>query len=385
MIILTKHKLETSQTMELNKQSQSAGDNSTQMQATTINNYYSTISGIDEARARDICKEEFAVACQNWTQEAIIIAEQRVHQLEDRLMPKMVAFDKTLSFFGDPAFQFTLRQAQISAASSDRESDYEMLSKLLLHRIEQGDNLDRRLGVCKAIEIVNQVTEEALIGLTMVYVVTKFIPVSNNVNESLSVLDGLYGKILDGNKLPIDNGWMENLDLLSAIRLGVQSVNKFKKFDEYIPMRLKKYLVSGIDENSEEFRELRNEFIKVGLPTNCFVQHGLIPDFVKLSVDDEIDKIHIDLRCENGSILTVPMSEEQKNALSKAITLLRKDESANDGIKKVLMEKWDEHPNLKIVKDWWNSLPVHFSITPAGVALANAYAQSKEPSIPGLY
>ena len=372
--------------MELNNQSQSAGDNSTQMQATVINNnYYTSVTGIDEIRARDICKEEFAVACQNWTKEAIIIAEQRVHQLEDRLMPKMVAFDKSLSFFGDPAFQFTLRQAQISAASSDRESDYEMLSKLLLHRIEQGDKLDRRLGVCKAIEIVNQVTEEALIGLTMVYVVTKFIPVSNNVNEGLSVLDRLYGKVLDGNKLPTDNGWMENLDLLSAIRLGVQSINKFKKFDEYIPMQLKKYLVSGIDENSEEYKELRNEFIKVGLLTNCFVQHGLKPDFVKLSIDDEIDKIHIDLTCENGSILTVPLSEEQKNAMSKAITLLRKDESADNSIKKVLMEKWDDYANLKIVKDWWNCLPVHFSITPAGVALANAYAQSKEPSIPSLY
>lgn len=371
--------------MELNKQSQSAGDNSTQMQATTINNYYSTIAGIDESRARDICKEEFAIACQNWTREAVVIADQRVHQLEDKLMPKMLAYDKSLSFFGDPAFQFTLRQAQISAASSDRESDYEMLSKLLLHRIEQGQNLDRRLGVCKAIEIVNQVTEEALIGLTMVYVVTKFIPVSNDVNEGLSVLDALYGRIMEDNKLPTDNSWMENLDLLSAIRLGVRNINTFKKFEEFIPSQLSKYLVSGIDEKSEKFSELRDEFIKNGFSANSFVQHGLKPGFVKLCVDDEIEKIHFTITCKDGTILRVPLSEEQKVVMSKAIALLRKDESSDNSLKKLLFEKWDKFSNLKVVKDWWNNLPVHFTITPAGVALANAYAQGKDSDIPSLY
>ena len=35
--------------MEISKQSQNAGDNSTQMQAGTINNYYTTVTGIDEA------------------------------------------------------------------------------------------------------------------------------------------------------------------------------------------------------------------------------------------------------------------------------------------------------------------------------------------------
>lgn len=371
--------------MELNKQSQSAGDNSTQMQATTINNYYSTVSGIDETRARAICKEEYAIARQNWSQEAFDIADQRVHRLEDRLMPMMLAYDNSLSFFGDPAFQLTLRQAQISAATSDRESDYEMLSKLLLHRIEQGNNLDRRLGVCKAIEIVNQVTEEALVGLTMVYVVSKFIPVSHEVNEGLSVLDALYGRIMDGNKLPIDNGWMENLDLLSAIRLGVQGINTFKKIEEFIPLRLKNYLVSGIDSNSEEFIELRNEFKKVGFPDNCFIQHGLKPNFVKLSVNDDVDRIHINLTRKDGSILAVPLNEEQKKAMKRAIGLLGKDESSNVDLKKKLIEKWNKYTNLRIVKDWWNNLPVHFSITPAGVALANAYAQSKDPNIPGLY
>lgn len=373
--------------MELNKQSQSAGDNSTQMQAGTINNYYTstTVTGIDEERARRICREEYAIARQNWTSEAAAIADERVHKLEDKLMPKMVAYDKSLSFFGDPAFQFTLRQAQISAASSDRESDYEMLSKLLLHRIEQGDNLNRRLGVCKAIEIVNQVTEEALVGLTMVYVVSKFIPVSDDLTIGLSVLNELYGKIIGNDKLPVDDSWLENLDLLSAIRLGVQKINTFKRFEDYIPSQLSKYLVSGIDEKSEDFRELRDEFVKNGFSVNSFVQHGLKHGFVKLCVNDEIEKIHLITTYEDGSILSTPLSEEQKVVMKKAISLLRKDESSDDNLKKLLIEKWNNYSNFKVVKDWWNNLPVYFTITPAGVALANAYAQSKAPNIPSLY
>ena len=34
---------------------------------------------------------------------------------------------------------------------------------------------------------------------------------------------------------------------------------------------------------------------------------------------------------------------------------------------------------------WWNNLSGHFTITPVGVALANAYIRGKEPSVPSLY
>ena len=76
--------------MEISKLSQSAGNNSTQVQAGTINNFYTTVTGFDETRARMICQEEYAIARQNWTSEAAEIADSRVHQLEDKLMPKMI-------------------------------------------------------------------------------------------------------------------------------------------------------------------------------------------------------------------------------------------------------------------------------------------------------
>lgn len=372
--------------MEISKQSQNAGDNSTQMQAGTINNnYYTTITGIDEERARMICQEEYAIARQNWTSEAIAIADNRVHQLENKLMPKMIAYDNTLKFFADPDFQFTLRQAQISAASSERESDYEILSELLLHRVEQGENRERRLGIHKAIEVVNQITDEALIGLAMVYVVSKFVPTSDDVNTGLSVLNELYGKLLSMQQLPSGNNWMEHLDLLSAIRIGTEGFSKFKKLDEYIPSQLSKLLVSGIEANSASLEKIKTEFEQCGIPTKCLIPHPLKPNFMKLNVSANIENIVLTTALPNGNILNTPLNKEQQRVMRDAIAILRRDESNDPSMRKKLMEEWDKYPNLKLVRKWWDNLSCYFTITPVGTALANAYVHSKEPNVPALY
>lgn len=371
--------------MEISKQSQNAGDNSTQMQAGTINNYYTTVTGIDEARARSICKEEYAIARQNWTSEAAAIADSRVLKLEDKLMPKMIAYDNTLKFFSDPGFQFILRQAQISAASSERESDYEMLSELLLHRVEQGGNRERVLGIRKAIEVVNQITDEALIGLTMVYVISKFFPVSHDIQIGLSVLNDLYGKIIDNQKLPQGEDWMEHLDLLSAIRLGTKGINEFKNLEEYMPLRLSNYLVSGIEENSEQLIEIKSEFEKCGIPLNCIVPYPLKQNHVYLNLTNKIEDIEISKKLTGGITLRMRLNEQQKRAMSNAISILKKDESSSVQLKNKLMEVWNTYPNLKVVSNWWNTLPCPFNITPVGVALANAYAHGKDSGIPRLY
>ena len=156
--------------MEISNQKQQAGDNSTQMQGNNITNYITNNYGIDEQRARAICKEEYALACQNWTKEAIAVANERVNKLEDKLIPKMLEYDKSLKVFADPDFQFTLRKAQISAASSDKEEDYDVLSELLVHRAEHGNQRERKLGISKAIEIVDKVSEDALRGLACFHI-----------------------------------------------------------------------------------------------------------------------------------------------------------------------------------------------------------------------
>lgn len=367
--------------MEISKQSQEAGDHSNQFQADTIN---ITVSGIDESRARQIYQESFAIAKQNWTQEAVEIAEERVRKLEDKLIPKMMAYDESLKFFADPAFQVTLRQAQMTAICSNRESDYEVLSDLLLHRLEQGEDRHRRLGICKAIEVVDKISEDALIALSIVYAVTKFMPITDDMQAGLAVLDHLYGAILDGHQLPRTNDWLEHLDLLSAIRLGIAHLSSFKKMKEYISHELSKYLVSGLEDNSEELNKIKSEFIQCGLSINCMVPHPLKPNYVKLNTSLDIEQIAITRHIGNR-ISYVPLNAKQKDVMRRAIATMMKDESTSPILQDRFMEEWDKFPNLKIIKDWWDTLPCHFTITPVGAALANAYAHGKEPHVPSLY
>lgn len=367
--------------MESSKQSQKAGDNSTQVQAGVINNYY---NGINESRAREIYREECRAALQNWTREAVAIADERVRQLEDKILPKLMAYDSSLKFFADPAFQFTLRQAQITAASSDRESDYDILSDLLLHRVEQGDNLQTRLGICKAIEVVDKISDEALIALSVVYAISQLVPMSDDMLKDLSMLNDLYGVLLDHRQLPDTEDWLEHLDLLSAIRLGVRGINSFRKMKEHMSIQLSKHLVSGIEEDSEELGDIKSGFIQCGIPMDCIVPHPLKPGYVKLCTSSVVEQMFI-VGEIGGNKIQTPLNESQKEAMRKAISIMRKDESKSPDLQERLMEEWDKFPNLKIVKGWWDKLPCSFTITPVGAALANAYIHGKNPEVPIFY
>lgn len=122
------------------KQIQSAGDNSLLTQAGIINNYY----GIDEKRAREICAETYAVARRDFTEDAYKCANERVQQLEESLFPKLQQIEGALNAFADPSFQILLTSAQRTAAATERENDYDMLSELLVCRITKGQARKKR-------------------------------------------------------------------------------------------------------------------------------------------------------------------------------------------------------------------------------------------------
>lgn len=371
--------------MEINNQKQHAGDNSMQIQGENItNNYITNNYGIDEQRARAICKEEYALACQNWTKEAIAVANERVNKLEDKLIPKMLEYDKSLKVFADPDFQFTLRNAQISAASSDKEEDYEILSELLVHRAEHRNQRERKLGISKAIEIVDKVSEEALLGLACFHIVTQLNTDAPKLENGLALLDSLYGKIIKDKKLPTGTEWLEHLDLLSAIRLGIDGINSFKKIKDIMPAKLSQYFECGIKKNSDDIQKLKDEFSSNGLPVNCFVQHPLNVEYLILNIPRCLNDAYIQLN-QGHTYIKTPLTEQQKNILQKAIDNFKTIDLQSDVMNKNFMEYWNRYANLQKIQIWWDSLPCHFSITQVGVALANAYAHTLDTRIPCIY
>lgn len=89
----------------INNQSQKSGNDSTnlQVQQMVVN------VGID---GRQIYQEMNLQLRSDYTQEAFVIANNRVKEFEDRLMPKMAQVDGALGAFADPSFQLLLVNAQ---------------------------------------------------------------------------------------------------------------------------------------------------------------------------------------------------------------------------------------------------------------------------------
>lgn len=400
--------------MEINKSEQTAGDNSTQVQAGTVNNYYNTtttnIIGIDEERARNICKEEYAIAKANWTQEAQGIAQERVIALEDKLIPKMQQHDETLKIFGDPAFQFVLRKAQISAASSGEEKDLDILSELIVHRAEQNGNRERTLGITKAIEIIDQIPESSLIGLSTFYAIHRYVSESFDIHQGLKTLDNLYKSIINDTELPVGTQWIENLDVLSAVRMGSSGIQSFKKMEEFLSNKLA-CLPIGIERYSTEYNEIllelhnvslydpkeeiaelnedngdNKKILKIKIP--LFKEHPLREGFLICTYPPEAftEGNSISLKVNLGvQELDIPLNREQFLAFKHLSEITYKDGRNVESLTSKLIKEWDNYENLKNVRIWWNQLPIFFTITPIGVAIANAYIRTKYPAIPSMY
>lgn len=92
------------------------------------------VNGIDEKRVREICQEFKEYTLKEVAQTASETANTRIEKLETILVPRITNIENGVSSLCDPEFFSLLKRIQLSAAESNRESDYEMLSELLCHR-----------------------------------------------------------------------------------------------------------------------------------------------------------------------------------------------------------------------------------------------------------
>lgn len=363
-------------------QIQAAGDNAQQIQGqnvTIINKI-----GITEQRAREICSEMFAVAKRDLTFEAEKTALERVNKLEDRLMPKMHRIEGALENFADPSFQVFLTKANKAAACTNRESDYDLLSELLIHRMEKKNSRKDQVGLNRAIEVVDQITDEALSGLTLFFAVSQYNPVAGCLDQGLSILDGLYNK-LPLSKLPVGKDWLEELDLLDAVR--VSSVGTLKKLEQYWSENLKGFVAAGIKKNGDKWNDISNMLNNCGLSVNFLISNTLLDDYVLIPVVDEnaIDSfVQTRIIVPEGRMDFCPFSDEQKQVLHQIFLMYDKSPDLLNKVKKTFVEKLDSFEAIKTVRHWWNSIPHAITVTAVGRVLAHANAKRCDSSLPDL-
>ena len=205
---------------------QQAGDNAQQIQAETviINN------GINEAQARELYSEMSKKAMKEYTAESHSLIEKRITDFANILIPRIEKIENGLEAFADPEFQVELKKAQVASACTDKEADYEMLSELLLHRIENKDNRRAKASISKAVEIVDKIEDDGLCGLTVVYLAEKISVNMGEIKKGLSILNDTFSNVINTD-LPTGISWISYLDILDVIRAS--DLSEFRKFEEY--------------------------------------------------------------------------------------------------------------------------------------------------------
>lgn len=358
------------------KQSQKAGDNSQQIQAGTV----IIQQGIDEKRAREIFTEMYSVAKADLTSEAICTANERIASFENVLIPKMEKIDGALNAFADPSFQVLLTKANKSAACTNQESDYELLSELLIHRVEKNNSRKDKAGINRAVEIVDQITEEALNALTVFYAIKQYNPNADTLNKGLSILDNLYRKLPIMN-LPRNNDWIEELDILDAVRFS--TLTSLKKLEEYWSEKYSGFVSTGIKVGTENFTKVMEEIEKNALPSNILIPNQLLKDYFILPVINKDSINNLQFINRNGAFTQfIPLSDNQKECLKNVYDLYDKNIEVINKVKENFTKELDNFANIQKARDFWNAIPYAINVTSVGRVLAHANAKRFESSLP---
>lgn len=366
----------------MNKQTQKSGDQSTNIQADQM----VVNVGIDEKRAREVFQEMNLQLRREYAQEALKIANDRVSLFEDSLMPKMEQVDGALEAFSDPSFQLLLHEAQKTAACTERPADYDLLSELLLHRFKKGDDRVARAGIGYAVDIVDKISDEALLGLTVAHAVSNFSPATGEISQGLDLLDELYGKIIY-RELPTGQQWLDHLDILNAVRLN--TFGGMKKIAEYYPEKLAGYIDVGIMKDTENHTKAIEILSSNNLPEQILAEHSLNSDYLRIQIPHkaQIESFTLQQTIKsNGGVFLVPvkLTETQVAALISIYDLYNQDGGVKQGNIVSFTEEWDSRPHLKTIRKWWDDIPLALSITSAGQVLAHANAQRCDSRLPPM-
>lgn len=362
--------------MDINKQTQQAGEGSQQIQATNvtiINN-----SGPTEEQVKKIVNDLIPVAIKEYTEEARETANERIAKLENCILPKISQVDGMIEAFREPAFQRLLVKAEQEAAVSEQDADYDLLTALLICHVQKGNNKKNRAGILKATEVVDLIDNNALCALTIMNIVEFAIPTLGDVMQGMYVLSDVYSK-LEYTDLPEGIDWMEHLELLGAIRLSRNI--KLNKFEDFYARALNGYACVGIRKESDNYKTAIELLKSIQIGERGLRDNILLDGYVRLDVPNKDYIERMILTDKNGIHKIRP---DEKDVFIRIWYMYEKDDELQKKVNKNFMDMWDSFEPLEKIHKWWNSIPMSYDITQVGKILAHTNAKRCDPSLPDL-
>lgn len=337
----------------MSRQSQSAGQNSTQIQAQGD----LVIEGVTEERAREIAQITANKAIEEFTEESSRIIQERILKLDDRLIAALVR-EGRLEVFTDPGFQRTYAKAQMGAAVSDQENDYDLLAGLLVDRASRGTTRNVKAGIERAVEVVDQIDDEALRGLTVYQAIQQHVPTSPFIETGLDALEGLLSDLLDG-PLPEGRDWLDHLDILDSVRIN--PTDKLRPFNDFYPSQMSGYLATGIRSTSPVIPlQILGESV-FGPP--WLVDHELKPGYLRFAAATSEGIARFE---HFGKEVRSEIEEQAKTRLGFG--------NVDQELVEPFMGRLRTRPTLSIIESWWDSIPHHSLVTGVGKVLARSNA-----------
>ncbi len=319
--------------------------------------------------AKQVVQENFLLAHD--------LAEKRMENFQEKMIQKLTTLETKFECFKDPSFNWFYRQAQIKAALTDDNNTYNMLCELLIDREEKGDDKINQTSIAGAIEIVEQLSDSTLSALTILTCLSIGIkPKSSKINEGLDILEELFSSILI-NELPNDFLWIEQLDILKAIR--IKDYSSLKKFEDLISEMYDGYVCVGIEEGSDNYYKAKDIENKLGY--SLLVKNELLDKYYKLPIisQSDIGSLYKNI---NGSF--VHLSDYEQEQYKEIYNLYSNDSELMKKVKNKFIDLMDSRKHLKLIHEWWNNIKYSFAITSIGRVLGHANAQNRYKGFPPL-
>ncbi len=356
--------------MENNIQTQKSGDNSTQIQVDKIENNY----GMSVQEVTQIVKSEIDIALKENSLVAETVARKRLNEFSEIFLPKLVK-SNLIECFSEPAIQVFFRNTEKTAICTDSRNCYEILSEILIHRVNKKEDFTTIAATNKAIEVADKISDDALLFLTIFLCVNQFIPDIGDIKSGLQALENLYGNILRDKEIPYNSKIIDNLEIVGAIRR--QSFLTYKSFDEFFPNELEGYSCAGIDKNSEDYQKAQDLLNKIGISESSIFSDSLIENHIRINVVNR-DRIK--------EILVSSKQDMVNNILYEIYNLYDKLPENINNARNNFCRLIESYPNIKKVKNWWdtNIKTCGVCITAVGKVLAHTNAKCLDSNIPGL-